>query len=272
MHKIPLLDKLKLTMVETTHKGLLDVALLQLGADEESDTLRLSRVEKLLARQASGADLIVLPELWRFGYSNFSLYKKRSETMTGETARFLARQARLLSAYVVGGSIIEKENGIYFNTSPLFDRTGNLIGRYRKSHLLSYHSQERDLLSSETDAPTFAMPSAQLGIAICYDLRFPELFSGMATAGAEVFVVPAAWPITRMEAWAALCHARAVENQAYVIACDGTGGRLLGRSMVVDPWGVTVASLGGEEAVLRATLDLERLHRYREEFPAWREH
>ncbi len=272
MHKIPSLDKLKLDMVETRHKDGLNVALLQLKGDEESDTTRLRRIENLLAEQASGADLIVLPELWRFGYSNFSLYKIKSEAITGETATFLAKQARKLSAFLVGGSIIERQDDSYFNTSLLFDRHGDLIGRYRKSHLLSYHSQERDLLSCGSALATFSTPIARLGIAVCYDLRFPELFSKMTTAGAEVFVVPAAWPITRMEAWTALCHARAVENQAYVIACGGTGGRLLGRSMVVDPWGVTVASLGTEEGVLRAKLDLGRLRGFRGEFPAWCEH
>ena len=191
--------------------------------------------------------------------------------MTGETSVFLSKQARELSTYLVGGTIIERDGDSYFNAAPLFDRQGDLIGKYRKSHLLSYHSQERDLLSCGNATPTFATPIGKVGIAVCYDLRFPELFSKMAAAGAEVFVVPAAWPITRMEAWTALCHARAVENQAYVIACGGTGSGLLGRSMVVDPWGVTVASLGGEEEVLRATLNLDRLRSFREEFTAWRE-
>ncbi len=249
----------------------MEVALLQLSVDEKMDAARTQRVEELLAERVTKADLVVLPELWRWGLSDFSLCKERAETGSGETASFLSKQARGLSAYVVGGSIIEQEDDRYFNTSLLFDRRGDLIGRYRKSHLLAYHSQERALLSSGHEAPTFGTPLAQLGIAICYDLRFPELFGKMARAGAEVFVVPAAWPITRMEAWTALCHARAVENQAYVIACGGTGGGLLGRSMIVDPWGATVASLGGEEGVLQATIDLERLRRFRNKFPAWRE-
>ncbi len=258
-------------MAETKQKQRIEVALLQLGISEETEATVLQRVEELLAGYASKADLVVLPELWRWGHLDFSHHKERAETLAGESAVFLGRQARELSAYVVGGSIVEREGDRYFNTSLLFDRHGKLIGRYRKSHLLAYHSQESNLLSCGDEAPTFATPLAQLGVAICYDLRFPELFREMAFAGAEVFIVPAAWPITRMEAWTALCHARAVENQAYVIACGATGGRLLGRSMVVDPWGVTVASLGGEEGVLNATLDLDRLHKYREEFTAWHE-
>lgn len=259
-------------MAETGHKPRVDVALLQMKVDDQVSTDRLQRVEELLIQNASQADLVVLPELWRWGYPDFSHHQERAETTTGETAVFLSERAREVSAYLVGGSIIEQDNGRYFNTALLFDRRGELIGRYRKSHLLAYHSQERDLLSRGNDAPTFTTPFAQLGIAICYDLRFPELFAEMAVAGAEVFIVPAAWPITRMEAWTALCHARAVENQAYVVACGATGGGLLGRSMVVDPWGVTVAALGEEEEALRATLDLERLRKFRDEFPAWREH
>ncbi|MEA3238501.1 MAG: nitrilase-related carbon-nitrogen hydrolase [Candidatus Bipolaricaulota bacterium] len=258
-------------MAETKPKHRLEVALLQLGVIEETDATVLQRVEELLTGYASKADLVVLPELWRWGHLDFSHHKEQAETLAGESAVFLGRQARELSAYVIGGSIIEREGDRYFNTSLLFDRRGKIIGRYRKSHLLAYRSQERNLLSCGDETPTFATPLARLGVAICYDLRFPELFREMALAGAEVFIVPATWPITRMEAWTALCHARAVENQAYVIACGATGGGLLGHSMVVDPWGVTVASLGGEEGVLRATLDLDRLHRYREEFTAWRE-
>jgi len=258
-------------MAETKPKHQLEVTLLQLGAGEETNATVLQRVQELLTGYASKADLVVLPELWRWGHLDFSHHKEQAETLAGESAVFLGRQARELSAYVIGGSIIEREGDRYFNTSLLFDRRGKLIGRYRKSHLLAYRSQERDLLSCGDEAPIFATPLARLGVAICYDLRFPELFREMALAGAEVFIVPAAWPITRMEAWTALCHARAVENQAYVIACGATGGGLLGHSMVVDPWGVTVASLSGEEGMLHATLDLDRLHRYREEFTAWRE-
>jgi len=259
-------------MAKTRQKERLNVALLQLMASDETYADRLHRVKRLLSKCSSDVDMVVLPELWRCGYANFSLYKERSETLPGETSVFLSRQARELSSYLVGGTIIERDEDRYFNTAPLFDRQGDLIGKYRKAHLLSYHSAERDLLSRGSATPTFATPIGKLGIAVCYDLRFPQVFSNMAAVGAEVFVVPAAWPITRMEAWTALCRARAVENQAYIIACDGTGGGLLGRSMVVDPWGVTVASLGGEEDVLHATIDLERLREYREDFTAWREH
>lgn len=258
-------------MTEIEQKDRLDVALLQLQVPAGTNTDSLQRVGNLLSKYATDADLVVLPELWRWGYTEFSLYKERAETLTGETSVFLSKWARELSTYLVGGTIIEVDGDSYFNTAPLFDRQGDVIGKYRKSHLLSYHSQERDLLSCGSSAPIFATPIAKLGIAVCYDLRFPEVFSRMAAAGAEVFVIPAAWPFTRMDAWTALCRARAVENQAYVIACDGTGGGLLGRSMVVDPWGVTIASLGSEEGMLRATLHLDRLREYREEFTAWRE-
>ncbi len=250
----------------------MEVVLLQLGGDVVGRDERLKRVNELLAREGENADLIVLPELWTYGAPDFSRCKERGEPVPGETSVWLSERARELSSYLVGGSLIERDGESYYNTSLLFDRHGELIGKYRKSHLLSYHSQERSVLSVGEDRPTFSTPLARLGIAVCYDLRFPEVFSAMAAAGAEVFVIPAAWPITRWEAWTALCHARAVENEAYVLACDGTGGGLLGRSMVVDPSGVTIASLGGEEGVLRTRIDLERLRGFREEFTAWREH
>lgn len=258
-------------MTDSRRKSLMEVTLLQLRADGETYFSRLQRVKRLLSQHAKKADLVVLPELWQHGVPNFSKCRDKAETLKDKTAVFLSKQAQELSAYLVGGSFIEKQGEHYYNSSLAFDPTGNLVGKYRKIHLTSYHSDEQEVLTCGEDIRTFSTPLTKIGMAICYDLRFAKLFKDMALAGAEVFVIPAAWPMTRMEAWTALCHARAVENQAYVIGCGTAGSGLLGRSMVVDPWGVTVASLGEEEGLLHAEINLKRLRKFRGEFSAWKE-
>jgi len=246
------------------------VALLQLAVASEKGTDWPERMNELLSRVGE-VDLIILPELWRVGYYNFAAYHDKAETTKGETVCLLKELARNLKTYVLGGSFIEECAGRFYNTAIFLDREGNVVDSYRKTHLLSYRSEERAILSPGDGGKVVKTALGSFGIAICYDLRFPELFRAMSVKGAQVFLLPAAWPLSRMEAWEVLCRARATENQAYVIACNSAGRGLLGRSMVVDPWGVKIGALGNGEGVLRAQIDLAAEASFRNEFPAWRE-
>jgi predicted amidohydrolase len=257
-------------MEETGKESRVDIAAIQPWIGDETDAQRLDRIERLI-EGAAGADLIILPELWRIGYANFDAYPRRAEPLDGDTVAFLRRAARQTDAYLLGGSLVERDGNHLYNTAVLLDPTGRLVAAYRKTHLLDYPSRERAILEPGNARCIVQTPIATLGIAICYDLRFPDLFRTMAQDGAEVFLVPAAWPQARSEAWEALTRARAVENQATLVACDATGTGLLGRSAVFDPWGVVAASLGNREEVLRTRIDLAALRRYRGEFQAWRE-
>ncbi len=257
-------------MRKSRQKEKISVAAVQPVITEETDEQRLARVKRLL--EAVGkVDLVLLPELWRVGYFDFASYSKKAETLEGKTVSFLKGTAAELAAYLPGGSIVERRGEKLYNTAVLLDPEGELIGTYRKNHLLSVRSQERDLLTPGEKITVVSTTIGTLGLAICYDLRFPELFRAMSVQGAEAFLISAAWPTARLEAWDCLCRARAAENQAIVVACNATGKSLLGRSMVVDPWGVKIAALGGEEGILRSELDLKALRKFRKEFPAWRE-
>jgi len=257
-------------MMDQQEQQTFTVALLQLAISSEKDTDWPERINRLLSRVGE-VDLVILPELWRVGYYNFASYHSRAETLEGETVCFLAKLAENLRAYVLGGSFIEECAGSLYNTAVLLDREGNVLDCYRKTHLLNYGSKERAILSPGDGGKVVKTGLGSFGIAICYDLRFPELFREMSVKGAEVFLLPAAWPLSRMEAWEVLCRARATENQAYVIACNSAGRGLLGRSMVVDPWGVKIAALGNGEGVLCTQIDLAAEACFRSEFPAWRE-
>jgi len=255
-------------MQKMGQKERIEVALVQVAV--RAGEAPWARVAELLDR-ARGADLVVLPELWGIGYFDFSAWRERAEPLRGETFEFLSAAAQRLDAFILGGSFIEQDGGRYYNTAVFLDPGGRLLGRYRKRHLLSYRSKEREILTPGEEPLVVPTDIGTFGTAICYDLRFPELFRGMAEQGAEIFLVPAAWPIVRVEAWEALTRARATENQAYLLGCDAAGRGLLGRSVVVDPQGVAVAGLGGEEGVVRAELDLAGMRAFRKEFPAWRE-
>jgi predicted amidohydrolase len=257
-------------MKESSQQERIRAALIQPEIREEPDSKRLATMASLLD-SARGADLVVLPELWRVGYFDFARYAAKAEPLGGETSSFLQERARTLRAFVLGGTIVEESDGKLYNTAILVDPQGERVVSYRKKHLLDYRSQERTLLCPGDVLEVVSTKVGILGLAICYDLRFPELFRTLAERGAEVVVVPAAWPASRQEAWDALSRARAVENQGYLLACNGTGKGLLGRSRVVDPWGVVVASLGERPGILEAELDLGALRLFRREFPAWRE-
>jgi predicted amidohydrolase len=163
-------------------------------------------------------------------------------------------------------------DGRLYNTSILFDSQGNLQAVYRKIHLFGHDSAEKNLLCPGSALTVVRMPQGCVGLATCYDLRFPELFRQLTDRGAEAFAVVAAWPERRVAHWIVLSRARALENLAYVIACNMSGvvaeTRLGGHSLVADPWGAVVAEAGEEEQVLYARLDWDHLREIRRGFPA----
>ena len=166
------------------------------------------------------------------------------------------------------GSLVERdETGSLFNTSVLLGADGEVLTTYRKVHLFGFGEGEPKLMTPG-DGPVV---HDGLGLATCYDLRFPEMFRALLDGGAEVVLMPAAWPAKRVHHWRLLAQARAVEDQLYVVACN-TGGThsgvpMGGHSMVVDPWGEVLAEAGDDEEVLVVDIDLEHVRRTRATFP-----
>lgn len=223
-------------------------------------------------RAAAESDLIILPEAWYPGYFSFDGYQTASE-MTPKLLERLSGLAAEAGACLHAGSLIEADGGNLYNTSYLFGPDGELLGRYRKMHLFGYGSKEQEYLTPGTEAVVADTPLGRLGLAVCYDLRFPELFRRMTEMGAIGFLVASAWPYPRVEAWSTLLRARAIENQAFMVACNGAGQTgyqtaLCGRSAVIDPWGTTVSSLDGEPGAATARIDLAAAQDARSKFPA----
>jgi predicted amidohydrolase len=248
------------------------VSLIQLDAqppEKSGDALAAVRQR---IEDASDSDLIVLPEIWYPGYFAFDEYERAADATPALLEAFSAMAASASSCLHVG-SLIEAADGNHYNTSVLFGPDGSELARYRKMHLFGFGSKEQQVLTAGTDIVVADTPLGKLGMAVCYDLRFPELFRRMTERGAIGFIVASAWPHPRIEAWNTLLRARAIENQAFMFACNGVGdtgasATLCGRSAIVDPWGVTVASLGDDAATATAAVDMAAADATRDRFPA----
>ncbi|MFD8936465.1 carbon-nitrogen family hydrolase [Streptomyces sp. NPDC059578] len=250
----------------------MEIALLQAASpDGESQLDRIDRIARLLSDQ-QGADLVVLPELWSAGYFHFDDYPRLSEPLDGPTVRMCQAAARSLGAHVHIGSIVERtSNGALRNTSLLLDPSGTVVHQYSKIHVFGYQSQEAQLLTPGDALPVADSALGRIAGTTCYDLRFPGLWSELSVRGAEIVVVPAAWPAARREHWRLLTSTRALEHQVFVIACNAAGQQnevqLAGTSRVVDPFGRLIAEAGEHEQVLRASVDLAEVAATRAEFP-----
>jgi predicted amidohydrolase len=238
----------------------------------------LVAAQQLLERAAAaGADLAVLPEY--VDYLGPTAGEPKPEPIDGEFATFFAGLAQRLGLWVLAGSFHEAgpDDAHTYNTSLVFDPSGSLAATYRKIHLfdidipgrVSY--QESRTVAPGADVVTVDICGITVGLTICYDLRFPELYRRLAVAGAQVLVVPAAFTThTGRDHWEVLLRARAIESQCYVVAAGQSGdhepGRsCFGRSMVIDPWGTVLAQVPDGPGLAVAELDFDRLIRIRQE-------
>ena len=214
--------------------------------------------------------LLLLPEMFATGFTMNS--QAMAEPLDGPTAKFLAELAQRHQIFVQAGVIIAQENGKPRNEALIFDPAGKLLARYAKMHLFSY-ADEPNHYDAGPLPTVFNSGDAIVSPAICYDLRFPELFRYAIKNQAQILAVIACWPAAREMHWTTLLCARAIENQCYVAAvnrcgADPTGLTYGGRSMIVDPRGQVLAEAGNQPAVIQANVDLETLMQYRKEFTA----
>jgi predicted amidohydrolase len=252
------------------------IALIQVASPaEETVAQRRARVAELV-RGAAGSDLIVLPELWAVGYFAFDRYGAAAESADGPTVTDAACWARDLSCHVLAGSYVERdEQGRLFNATVLAAPDGTVLHRYRKVHVFGYQSLEAEVLTPGDGVSVVPTPFGPLGATTCYDLRFPEIWRGLVSVGAELVVTPAAWPEARLEHWRLFTQARAVEQQVLLVACNAVGEqggvRLGGHSRVVDPWGTVLTEAGPDEGITVVDVDPQVIARTRQEFPVLRD-
>jgi omega-amidase len=241
-----------------------NIALGEVEANVGRALSALRRVRK------EGSQLAVLPEMWSSGYdfrNLASLAKKTPEVL--EQMRTITAELDMVTV----GSLAEIEDGALYNTAFVVDR-GDIVGSYRKLHLFSTMGEDRFLRAGEHTL-VVDTSAGRLGIAICYDLRFPELFRKLALEGAEILCLPAEWPKPRQEHWRTLLRARAIENQLFVAAanCCGIQGKLdfFGMSLLISPRGDVLAEGGEIDCELIARFDFEEMASYREQIPCYRD-
>ncbi|MCK9216461.1 MAG: carbon-nitrogen family hydrolase [Firmicutes bacterium] len=240
--------------------------------DNHTKEERLDQVSKLID-EVSEFDLILLPEMWNVGFLSFGKYESYAETLDGPTISMISEKAKKHNAYIMGGTIVEKDGAKKYNTAVLVGPDGKIAATYRKIHLVTRKgAAEVDFLEPGTDHVTVETELGVIGFGICYDLRFPELYRRMAIYdNAEIFLQPAAWPLQRVENWIDLMHARANENQAYLISCNACGTnegvQNFGHSAIVDPHGISIASGGLTQCIVKGEIDLEELRKFRQNTP-----
>jgi deaminated glutathione amidase len=242
----------------------------------------LETAERLVAQAAAtGADLVVLPEKWN-AIGDAALYHAAAEPLDGgESVAAMSDWARMHGITLVGGSIVERREGRekVSNTCLVFDPEGHATAVYRKIHLFDVEVggvvyRESEAEEPGEDAVVVEAEDWKVGLSVCYDVRFPELYRILALSGAELVTVPAHFTTpTGKDHWHVLLQARAIENQLYVAAAAQVGETLpgkpaYGRSLIADPWGIVVAQAADEETVISAELDRAHLEDIRVKLPS----
>jgi predicted amidohydrolase len=258
----------------------LTVACVQLNSREDVAANRHAAERLVRAAAASGARLVVLPETWTYKGRPDRL-SEVAEAADGASNSLLAGLAAELGVYVLAGSLYERTStpGRFFNTAVLLGPDGAPLATYRKLHLFDAVAgaavyRESDDLLPGADIVTAQIDGLTVGLTICYDLRFPELYRALTLRGARLLLVPSAFTAaTGRDHWQVLLRARAIENGCFVAAADQYGehapGRSChGRSMIVDPWGTVVAQAADGVGYCQATLDLTAVDHVRAQIPA----
>ncbi|MHB8063994.1 MAG: carbon-nitrogen hydrolase family protein [Ruminiclostridium sp.] len=246
--------------------------------DSKQENLK-EAVRMLEACGQSNVNIAVLPEMFNCPYykSKFALFAE--DFKNSETASVISSAAKYNDMYVVAGSIPELYEGHIYNTCLIFDRSGAIIGKHRKVHLFDIdikngiRFKESEVLSSGNQITVVATEYCKIGIAICFDMRFSELYGEMSKAGAKLFITPGAFNMTTGPAhWELLIRARALDNQVFHAAVSparNTGARYVayGNSMVCDPWGTVINRADEKEQIVFADIDLDMVNSIRAQIP-----
>ena len=234
------------------------------GKPEENFSLAEALIEKTV--QTEHPDTIVLPETWNVGFfprENLAELSDRDCAMVKQRIGALAKKH---SVNIVAGSVSNVRDGKVFNTACVFDRSGNCIAQYDKTHLFTPMG-EHEFFTPGSGLCRFALDGVDCGLIICYDVRFPELIRSLTVQGVDALFVVSQWPNVRIPHLQALITARAIENQMYVVCCNSCGkageSQFGGNSAIIEPWGQTIAKAGETQEIITAALDFSVIENIR---------
>lgn len=235
-------------------------------------SLNIETVKNLLTANLSkysDTDFVFLPELWTVGWDCPSFPDSAETLETSKAVKMLQEIAKEFSVNIIGGSFVRKDGDKLFNTCPVIGRSGKILCTYDKNHLFSYLGDTENRYITVGSNPVMVeIEGVKLGLTICYDIRFPEIYRAYRKAGADILVNMAAWPKTRKIHWDSLTTARAVENQSYFVALTQTGlladgSENLGHSMIIDYAGKILDEIEENEGAIYAEIDLEKMYEFR---------
>lgn len=240
----------------------------------------LITAKKMIKEACSNdVDLILLPEMFNCPYENEKFIEYAENKNNSETLNVISDLAKKYNVNIIAGSIPEKENQNIYNTCFVFNENGNIIGSHRKMHLFDIdvpdkiRFMESDTLSPGDEFNVINMGEYNLGLGICYDMRFPELSRILTLNNADIIAFPGAFNYTTGPAhWKLLLRSRALDNQVYILACspssdENSSYNAYGHSMVVNPWGIVIAEAKSDEEIIYANLDLSKIKEIREQIP-----
>ena len=254
------------------------IALCQMAVVENKNT-NLEKASRMIKEaSARGADLVVLPEMFNCPYAS-EYFRDYSEKENGYTYSQLSEWAAEYGLMIVGGSIPELSDQAVYNTSFVFDSNGRCLGKHRKAHLFDINVpggisfKESETLTAGNTSTVIDTEFGKMGLAICYDMRFPELFRKMVLEGARFIIVPAAFSMTTGPAhWELTARARALDNQVFMALCsparDEKGVYVAyGHSIITNPWGQVIGALDEKEDLLIVDINLDENDSVRSSLP-----
>lgn len=229
-----------------------------------------------------GTDLIILPEVWNVGWKPSEFEDAAEDIEDSETVEFLSELAQRYNVNIIGGSFINKRkmendnsslltpHSSLFNTCPVINRDGELIATYDKMHLFSYYGCDEGKYITKGSNPVMVdIEGIKIGLSICYDIRFPEIYRAYRKAGADLLINMAAWPKSRAIHWESLSKARSIENQCFMVALTQSGlieneEYNLGHSMIIDYNGEVITEIKDNEGTMFAEVKFDEIYKFRE--------
>ncbi len=248
----------------------INVMAIQMSSELGDKQKNIEKVKKLISENVKKeTDIIVLPEVWTVGWACKYFKESAEDLETGNVTKFLSQTAKEHNINIIAGSYITKQNGKLYNTCPVFNRNGELIAHYNKCHLFSYYGDnEGEIVNAGKNPILVNIENVRVGLSICYDIRFPEIYRAYALKGVDLMVNVAAWGIKKEIPWVSMTHSRAVENQCYFVALTQSGAILngdynLGKSAIIDYKGDNLSQIDSGEGAISAKLNFEEQNTFR---------
>ena len=237
--------------------------------DKKANT---EKVRQLIKRDVDfDTDIIILPEVWTVGWAPKYFQASAEELSDSEVIQFLQDMAIQQNSWIIGGSFITKQNGKYYNTCPVINRKGELVTTYSKNHLFSYYGCNEGSYVEAGPSPVMVnIEGINVGLTICYDIRFPEIYRAYRKAGADILINCAAWGLNKPIPWECMTRSRAVENQTFMVALTQSGyiendEWNIGHSRILDYKGDTITEIKDQkEGAMTAILDFASMYDFRD--------